>query len=477
LARRVDAASRTLQAGGLSPGDRVLLVPEPRPEWAAALFGLLDAGLVAVPLPPDLPPATIAGLAAFAGAKATVFGRRGRQAVVGRALPIEDLLRGDGGAASRPHEPALIAFTSGTTDRPRGVEMRHANLLADLDALLDVDRSGPEDALLSLLHPAHLFELVGGLLGPLACGSRVLYPGSLLPSRLVEALHEDRITHALAVPAVLSCLAAHLADELCPAEGAGAGRVSDGGALAALLRRQPGSQGHEALRRAVRARIGETFRTLIVGGASLEPGWADALEPLGIEVEAGYGLTEAGPIVSVGRARAGPRGSVGRPLPGVEVRIAADGEILVRGPSVTRGYWRDPEGTREAFVDGWLRTGDRGRLDAAGHLFVDGRLKEAMVTAGGETLQPEALEPHYRSPLFAEACVAGVRGIDGNDVPTLFVVPAHPGEDLEGVFAALRAAAPPDARVARLVALSGPLPRTPTGKVRRRELASAWEGR
>jgi long-subunit acyl-CoA synthetase (AMP-forming) len=157
--------------------------------------------------------------------------------------------------------------------------------------------------------------------------------------------------------------------------------------------------------------------------------------------------------------------------------VGADGEILLRGPTIARGYHRDPEATRAAFADGWLRTGDRGVLDTHGFLSITGRLKEVMVTAAGETIYPEEIEPYYASPCFAERCVAGRPGPDGNDLPTLFVVPASAGPseaDLAAVFHQLRASAPARLRLDRMICLDQPLPRTALGKLRRRAVVDAW---
>ena len=143
-----------------------------------------------------------------------------------------------------------------------------------------------------------------------------------------------------------------------------------------------------------------------------------------------------------------------------------------------RGYYRNLEATAAAFEDGWLRTGDRGYVDASGYLFVTGRIKEAIVAATGETIYPEEAEPYYASPLFAEYCVAALRGPHGNDLSAVFAVPASSDlrtEDLREAFENLRAHAPARLWVQQLVCLAGPLPRTPTGKVKRRSLAETWE--
>jgi long-chain acyl-CoA synthetase len=485
---QVQRGSCTLRQAGLSRGDRVALAATASPGWAPAFFSILHSGMIAVPLTADTPASTLAAIAAHAGVSACVHSSEGPASSAAdleglRRFPIGDLFLGASGEGGPPvgggSDLAVLAFTSGSTRHPLAVELTHTNLLSDLDALLQVRRADPGDVFLSMLPPAHLFELMGGLLGPLACGAKVVYPGSPLPNRLVDSLREDRITHACCVPALLHCLYEEVLDEL-----ALCGIIEPerrGQPLGETARRfESGldAADRDRILRGVRSRIGSTLKTLVLGGAALDPAWSGILCALGVRSEIGYGLTEAGPIVCLGLAGECPPGSVGRPLPGVEVQIDPAGEILVRGPNVTSGYYRNPEATREAFVQRWLRTGDCGRLDAEGFLFLTGRLKEAMVTSAGETIYPEEVEPYYASPLFAEWCVAGWPGPDGNDVPTLFVVPAQPerpGQTLAEAFQQLRAKAPARFRLASMVCLNQALPRTALGKPRRRAVVAFWQ--
>jgi long-chain acyl-CoA synthetase len=476
----MERGAAVLRGMGLEPGDRVLLFLEPCAAWPAAFFSILEAGLVAVPLPAETSPATAAGVAVFAGARLAVLGERTRALAGGpvQCIPVEEVLRAEPGPAAAAAGPlpetAVLAFTSGSTSQPRAVGLTHANLLANLQALLQVRQAAPGDSFLSMLPPAHLFELMVGLLGPLACGARVVYAPSLMPHRLLAALRDEQITHALSVPALLEVVYEEVVSELVDAGALDPARRRQSLAeTARRLRQELDGPERERLRTSVRERIGASLQTLVIGGAALDSAWADITAAVGLRLEVGYGLTEASPVVSVALASESPPGSAGRPLPGVEVRVAEDGEVLVRGPNVMAGYFRDAGATAAALRDGWLHTGDRGRLDADGFLFITGRLKEALVTASGETLYPEEVEPYYDSPLFAERCVAALPGPHGNDVPALFVVPASPDvdeEELRRAFEDLRAAAPPRLRVAQMVRLAGPLPRTPLGKVRRRSL-------
>jgi long-chain acyl-CoA synthetase len=481
--RRCAAA---LSAEGVSKGDRVLIALESRPEWAVAFFALLYCEAVVVPVPAETPPAAVAAVTAHAGAVAAIVSERTR--ALTRDLPgvkthlIDELMSGTVSEVDRPNGErdtlALLAFTSGSVQAPRAVELTHGNLLSNLDALLQVRQAKPGDALLSMLPLAHMFELMGGLLGPLACGARVVYAASLLPNRLIKWLKEHRITHALSVPALTGVLYSEVRDQLVLA--GVVGRRDRRLDLAATLQRIKSGvteDDMQNIRAGIRSHIGDSFRSFIIGGAAVNPDLINVLDAVGIRTEVGYGLTEASPIVTLGFAHECPHGSAGRPLPGVSVKVDDNGEILVSGANVMKGYFKDADATEAALADGWLRTGDQGRVDENGFLFIVGRSKEAMVTAAGETIYPEEIEPFYGSPLFAEHCVAALRDGDGNDVPILFAVPASNATaraKLESAFTDLRAAAPPNLRVERMVLLDNPLPRTATRKVRRRFLAELW---
>lgn len=483
LASRVEQGAATLVAADLPPGTAVLLTLTPGPDWAVAFFAILKAGLIVVPILNEMPVAKITAIARQVQARAAVTGASPEllTALPDDLITFTDdaLLNGDGGTVITPHtraaDIAVLAFTSGSTRQPRAVELTHANLLADLKGLLALRRVQPGDAFLSMLPPAHLFELVGGLLGPLSCGARIVYPGMPLPNRLVDALREQRITHALAVPALLDALYWQVIEELVEA-GILSPAARDRTLASTVHNLQTGLTADVIQQHVngVRARIGPSLHTLIVGGAALNPDWLPLCTALGIRLEVGYGLTEAAPVVSLGVAGDCPAGSVGRPLPGIKVRLNDHGEILVRGDNVMHGYYQDPAATQVVLDHGWLHTGDLGRLDDQGFLYVTGRSKEAMVTAAGETLYPEEIEPYYQHSLFAEYCVVPLAGADGNDLLTLLLLPASASigdDEIKVAVAELSARAPARCRVAAFRRLDRPLPRTPTGKIQRRALA------
>jgi len=410
-------------------GTPVVLDRPAGPEWVLEFFAILEAGLVVAPLLPGLP--------------------RDR---------VETLI-----GASAPAGTALLLCTSAARERPLVVRLTHANLLADLVALRGARQVEPGETIASVLPPAHLFELMCGILGPMLCGAYIVHQGVPTPDRILRRLRATQAQRVLLVPALFEMVARLLADD----------RSESPREIAARLRCSPDPE-----RAAVHARelLGPRFKSFVVGGAALHPAWAEVAERLGFGLEVGYGLSEAGPVVSMGDATRLPPGSCGRALPGIEVAIDPRGEILVRGPNVMAGYHRDRDATAVVLRNGWLHTGDRGRLDSSGHLFIEGRFKDAIVPSTGETIWPEEIEEHYESDLFADHCVGARTERGGNDVAVLFVVPAVADPDaLAAEFRRLRRAAPDRGRVKEMCILDGPLPRDPGGDVRRRALASNRE--
>jgi long-chain acyl-CoA synthetase len=269
----------------------------------------------------------------------------------------------------------------------------------------------------------------------------VVYPGSRNPNRLLATARDERVTRVNVVPAVLRMMTAEIRE------------AADGGSILDELRSR--------------------LTSITCGGAAATPALIEAVAAAGLPLWLGYGLTEAAPIVALGRAADLPRGATGRPLSGVEVRTEPPGpeggEILVRGPNVMLGYLGDPDATGAALRDGWLHTGDLGRLDDGGHLFIVGRRKDIIVTAAGENIAPEEIEACYLSSRFAEVCAVGLpdprRG--GGERPHLAVVPAPGGDDasLRAEFVRLSAVASRPAF--GMTVFTAPLPRTRNLKIRR----------
>ncbi len=408
-----------LRAEGLAPGDRVALCLKNGIHWVAADQGALGLGLVVVPLYADDNPENVAWCLENSGARLLVAeSSRMAHALQGVAtsLPRVLCLTADPGSGHDAVEAALprqapafevapleddalatICYTSGTAGRPKGVMLTHGNILANVAACERLRLARSDDVFLSLLPLSHMFERTGGYYLPLSIGAKVAYARSV--SQLAEDLASERPMVMFAVPRVFEKFAARLNEALArsPAKKrlfdlvvAAGGRAErrEAGLLdrifLALLR--------ERVAGPVLARLGGRMRFAVLGGAPLDPAIAWLFLGLGMPVLQGYGMTEASPVISVNRPESNVPESVGMPLDNVEVRIAAGGELLARGPSIMKGYWKNPEASAKSLDrEGWLHTGDLAEI-RDGRIFIRGRLKDVLVLSNGEKLPPQDVE-------------------------------------------------------------------------------------
>lgn len=316
---------------------------------------------------------------------------------------------------------ATIVYTSGTTGRPMGAMLSHRNILADAGAVLQVVKAYREDVFLSFLPLSHALERTVGYYLPMMAGSTVAFARSA--QHLPQDLSTVRPTVLVSVPRVYERAYSRIRQQLdrssSPAsalfdwaERAGWRRFE-----AAQHRAEPPGLAAEVAWPVLRylvgdrvlARFGGRLRIAVSGGAPISPRLTHCFIGLGLPILQGYGLTEGAPVVTANSLEDNEPESVGRPLPGVQVKLGAGDELLVRGPNVMLGYWNAPEMTRHAIdADGWLHTGDIARIDANGHVHIVGRIKEILVTSTGEKLHPGALELAItEDALFEQALVVG----------------------------------------------------------------------
>ncbi len=416
--REVDRRSRIaawrLRALGLEPGDRLLTWSPSTPELPAAYFGAMRAGLVFVPLDLRMSPDAIEGIVRASGARHLILGT-GRDAPDPREAGLErfptttvEALAAEpddsfpGGWETQlaawptpaPSDLFELVFTSGTTGTPKGVMLTHDNVIASIESF---HRIVPrmEHRLVSLLPLSHLLEQAVGLYYALSVGADILYVRSRNPRVIFDALRDHRVTSMVVVPQVLDLFWSAIEREV-----AKRGRETAFSRLRAIARYLPIAV-RPRLFGSVHKQLGGDFRLFLSAGAFLPPALQQGWEDLGITVLQGYGATETGTGSST-RLDDHGLGTVGRPPEGVEMRIADDGEIQFKGPTVFGGYWENPTATAEAFTeDDWYRTGDIGHLDAAGRLILSGRVKDIIVLPNGFNVYPEDIENALR--------IAGIR--------------------------------------------------------------------
>ncbi len=330
---------------------------------------------------------------------------------------------------------AFIIYTSGTTGAPKGVEITFRNMLAQLNDMSKVyyhffDKN-EGISVLSILPMNHLFELTVGFSTFLYWGLSVYYTQSLKPKDILSIMREKGINFMIVVPAFLKLLKSGIETEIANSPKS----VQIGFKIMYnIAKRIPSYAVRKMMFKKIHDKFGGNFNGCIAGGAPLDISVGEFFETIGIKVYQGYGLSETSPVVSVNYDKRWMLASVGRPLESFESKIdPKTGEILLRGPSVMKGYHNQPELTAEVIdADGWLHTGDIGRIDEDGHIFITGRIKNMIVLSGGKKVFPEEVESVLeKSQYFAEVCVLGASRAGGSKDGTEDIVAVVvPKEDL-----------------------------------------------
>ncbi|MGC2530660.1 MAG: AMP-binding protein [Candidatus Acidiferrum sp.] len=434
---RAHPLARALQDGGFAAGDRASIIMTNQSKWLISAYAVFYAGGVLVPLDYKLTPDEQWQLLKHSGAKVLVTeypiwrqlsGAAGRTAanvqtvLVTEAPANADLagahrweeFRGNSEPAFVPRlrrDVACIVYSSGTGGRPKGCMMTHENYLEQCVALTSIYPFAPGVRYLSILPTNHAIDFMVGFFGPFICGASVVHLRTLRPEYVREAFAKYKITYVSLVPLVLKNLQKGLQARF---DGLSSGKRKALNALIAINKALTKGRPRLGLSRRLLKQVHEPFggelRTIIVGGAFTEPQTLQFFYDLGIPVANGYGLTEAGTAITVNDLKPFRADTVGKPLPGMEVRIlnpSAEGigEVSVRSKTIMSGYLSDPELTAETIVDGWLMTGDLGRLDPAGHLQLFGRKKNMIVTEEGKNIYPEDIESVFESLPVKEFCV------------------------------------------------------------------------
>jgi long-chain acyl-CoA synthetase len=459
LFERVRDLSLGLQALGMERGDRIALVSESRPEWILCDLAVLTAGAATVPVYPTQSAPQARYILQDCGARLAIVSTHEQLAKVQEVrhlLPaLEAVVVMDASAGTGPSvvtleeverrgharmvaewgiakayrdaaravaetDLATIIYTSGTTGEPKGVMLTHRNIISNVRAAAEVLNVGHEDTALSFLPLSHSFERT-------VCFVYLLTGVTVVFAETMETVGRDittvRPTLLTGVPRVYEKIQARVFETALAAGGlkasifrravkvglARAGRELRGRSVGPLTNLQS-SVADRLVFSKIRERFGGRLRFVVSGSAPLSPSVAEFFQAIGLPIVEGYGLTETAPVLTVNPPDAPRIGSVGRAIPGVELRIASDGEILARGPNIMVGYYNKPDATAEVLKDGWFHTGDIGTIDADGYLTITDRKKDVLVTSGGKKIAPQPIESVLkRSPLVAEALVLGER--------------------------------------------------------------------
>ena len=435
-ARQVAALAASLRRIGLQPGDRVALVSENRPEWLIADLGIKAAGCITVPTYTTNTARDHTHILGNSGAAAVIVSSNklaktlipavltasdcrhiiGIDDVHAGQLPENvdghrwtDLIStepetdvaGEQASRMKREDDACIIYTSGTGGAPRGVPQHHGAILCNLEACTDIistDFGWGEEVFLSFLPASHAYEHMGGQHFPIALGGQIYYAESL--EKLAANIEEVKPTIMVVVPRLFEMLRTRIMRSIEATGGLSKYLLDRALAIGAAKynnRFTPWNLPMDALlsltlRRKIRAKVGGRVKAWVSGGAPLNPEVGLFFQSLGITFLQGYGQTEAAPLISCNRPSAGIKLDTVGPPAGCEVRFAEDGEIMVRGENVMRGYWRNPEETARVLKDGWLATGDVGHLDDKGRIVITDRKKDLIVNDKGDNVAPQRVE-------------------------------------------------------------------------------------
>ena len=513
-----------LQSMGVEPKDNVFLMGENCPEWPMAFFAVIHSAATAVPVDSGLSYKEVVNLLKASESKVAVFTEKVAERLVKECAPgnnvdsdndpfdaLDDVFAKEGLSVKcvwfdemvcvppkaavkqkvRGDSIASLIYTSGTTGTPKGVKLTHKNLTSMASKLSSTFRLFKHDSLLSVLPLHHTFEFSAGMLMPFCHGAAVNYLEEIDSETLSDAFASKTITGLVGVPALWQLLHRKITK-----------RVAERGPFARKIfevimdaNRQLsevtpyGLDFGKVVFFPVHRQMGGRLRLLISGGSALSADVMKDFQGLGFSLYEGYGMTEASPVITVQRpGEMTPAGSVGKALPGVDVKIHEPnqdgvGEVIAKGPNIMAGYANNIQATEEVLKDGWLHTGDLGKLDDDGNLTIVGRKKEMILGASGENIYPDELEELYRdNDLVKECSVVGLPSSGVGEVVSLLMVPDFEFDEdkskdevkasLRSHVKAVSAALPPYKRAKVFYLTEEDLPKTATRKVKRREVVA-----
>jgi long-chain acyl-CoA synthetase len=499
-----------LMKNGIQKGDRIAIISENRHEWCMAYLALSLAGGIGVPIDAQLGPDEIKNLLADSETK-VIFHSSQTEENVRKALNQPEMAYADQITQINFDSPdfkqitetsdsgkypdiseedlASIIYTSGTTGAPKGVMLTHRNFCSDAEALIMAGILSHDDSVIAVLPLHHTYPFLGNCLLPAFLGIPITYPQSLKGPDLMSAMRAYGVTLLVSVPQLLELIRNGIFNKIKQLPGSLPKIMFKVLKLCGNLRRKYDINLGKVVFKSVHRSLGEKFRFSACGGAKLDPRLMKDLEALGLTILEGYGLTETAPVVAFNPIEKRKPGSVGRPLPSAEIKIIdsgsrketglmQEGEIVIKGPMVMKGYYRNPGATSQVLKDGWFRSGDLGYFDHDGYLFITGRIKEVIVLSSGKNIYPDEVEKQYlKIPLIKEICVMGVEANGMIESIQAIIVPdteyakknqiSNLQEALKWEINDASSRLPSYMRLKGYTLYHDPLPRTPLGKLRR----------
>ena len=507
LLSNTKAIASWLINSGIQKGDRVAVHSENRPEWCTAYLALSLSGGIGVPIDVQLGPNEIKNLLDDSGAKVIFHSSKteenvtkalkqsGKPQVVQINFDSPDfnkiLQTPDIGKYPDISEEdiASIIYTSGTTGKPKGVMLTHKNFCSDADALIEAGILSHDDSVISVLPLHHTYPFLGNCILPVFLGTAITYPQSLKGPDLMAAMRDFGVTMLVSVPQLLELIRNGIFNKIRQLPGPLPKIMFRILNISGTLRRKFDINLGKVVFKSVHRSLGEKFRFSACGGAKLDPQVMKDLEALGLTILEGYGLTETSPVVAFNPIEKRKPASVGKPLPSAEIKIIdpesgkemgimREGEIIIRGPMVMKGYYKNPEATSDVLKDGWFHSGDLGYIDNDGYIFITGRIKEVIVLSSGKNIYPDEVEKQYlKIPLIKEICVMGLEEKGMIESLQAVIVPdteyaktaqiSHMQEALKWEINNASTHLPSYMRLKGYTLYPEPLPRTPLGKLRR----------
>ncbi len=425
-------------------GAHIAILSENRPEWAIAFFGIISAACVTVPIDAKLSLKEIIFILNDSKSECIFVSGDFAQIIISHrsefpllkhivcfskveapdTVYLNDLKRKDDTQGNRPQDvkpedSMIIVYTSGTTGVAKGVELSYKNLLFEVMSLYNLIKFTTDDSFVSILPLNHTLEITGGLIAPLYGGATVTYCDTLKPHNIIALMNEVKATGMICVPLILKMFYGGIIKEVGKQTKIKQKAFNILLGLSSFFLKFNINIGRIVFRN-IYKKFGKNFKCFVSGGAPLDVALEQDFNALGFTILQGYGLTETAPVISVNTFKRRRYGSVGRPLDGVTVKIlkasesVLDGEIVVKGPNVMKGYYNNPLKTQEVLRDDWFYTGDIGYIDEDGFLFISGRVKNLIVLGGGKKIFPEEVEQVMNeSPLIKEICVLGRKAAKG----------------------------------------------------------------